>query len=91
MNEFKHSQGPWTYDNDPENPIHRIWSDGKFPIYLARTCYAGQSESNAKLIAEAPALLEMLSDLVRCYKRDGYLTNADLEDAESIINKALNK
>jgi hypothetical protein len=87
-----HTPGPWVanpkeqYYNGSKNTFEvNFGSDGECVTEVVHGI------ENAKLIAAAPDLLEMLGDFVRCYKRDGYITNADLEDAEELINKAINQ
>lgn len=96
--EFKGTHGSWYYDNNGQSKA--IFHPTDIGVRLALVDDTFNSEGcnvkanyewvyNAILISKAPELLEMLSDLVRVYKRDGYLTNAYLEDAEELINKAL--
>lgn len=62
----KHTPAPWEIREDTQYPLHGIWANNsKFPTYIARTCFAPNSEANAKLIAAAPELLEALEFLLK--------------------------
>lgn len=60
----KHTPGPWfpiESVNAETQGLHLIWSRSKpneTGVLIARTCFAPQSEANARLIAAAPELLE---------------------------------
>lgn len=59
----KHTPGPWTYhrtNGSPTTGKHMI--SGSKPGYLAevRDCGSGDVAANARLIAEAPAMLEII-------------------------------
>ena len=65
----EHTPGPWSYVRNPENTR---WIIDSSPAH-AIACTAGHepdNEANARLIAEAPRLLEELSAAV------GYMLNA---------------
>jgi len=60
--------GPWRLAADSEYPLHLIWTDSDAPnspgTLLARTCFAFDSEANARLIAAAPILYKMLKAIL---------------------------
>ena len=69
MGEVTHTPGPWRIAVDRDYPLHLIWTDEGTPnspgTLIARTCYAFDSEANARLIASAPALYRALDALIR--------------------------
>jgi len=89
--EFKGTKGKWKankeygYDFDIEKE-----GDGGNICWLGFTDYAHEQESNAKLIAAAPELLEALQELMDQQSTDTYepLLLAQRK-AQDVINKAL--
>jgi len=76
----KHTPAPWEIREDTQYPLHGIWANNsKFPTYIARTCFAPNSEANAKLIAAAPELLEALKKIAN--------TSSDAPEAMRVIAK----
>jgi len=76
----KHTPAPWEIREDTQYPLHGIWANNsKFPTYIARTCFAPNSEANAKLIADAPELLEALKKIAN--------TSSDAPEAMRVIAK----
>lgn len=66
----KFTPGPWKYQKQNGSPTtgpHMI--SGSKPGYLAevRDCGSGDVEANARLIAAAPELLNMLKEYVQDY------------------------
>ena len=65
--ETKFTKGEWEFVKDETYPtLHQIWNktysrDSILPTYIARTCYAIQSEANAKLIAASPEMFGCLN------------------------------
>ena len=54
-----HTPGPWVYDFDPDGNRHVVYSDdGKVTELRFK-----DAEANARLIAAAPDLLEVLQEL----------------------------
>lgn len=88
MKEFKGTKGEWKVIQDETYPaLHQIWNvvyGNEIPTYIARTCYAIRSESNAQLIAAAPDLLEACLNL----ENDN---NSIPAHAWELIQKAINK
>ena len=59
----KHTPGPWRVDRQNPSPTTGEWMiSGSKPGYLAevRDCGSGDVKSNARLIAAAPEMLEVL-------------------------------
>ena len=70
-----HTPGPWEFVPEEGNGLHTIWTGqtGVYGILIARTCFAPNSENNARLIASAPDLPEALENIVnRHYCVDAY-------------------
>ena len=65
--EKKFSKGKWSVEEDTSyNGIHLIWCESELshiPKLVARTCFATDSIANAKLIAAAPEMLDILSTI----------------------------
>lgn len=62
----KFSEGNWYIEKDDKYSLHGIWSNNidSFPTYIAITCFAPNSEANAKLIAAAPKMYNELKILL---------------------------
>lgn len=80
----KHTSGQWVSLNKPGTGIYKIVSDTLQEICETQMPYGNdltrpevfeQGKANAKLIAAAPELLQMVYDLKQCIKR---LTQDDL-------------
>lgn len=90
MKDFKGTPGPWNYCADEPDWV----TDSNDNIAVARvTRYNTDAEAqhaNAKLIAAAPELLEVLK-LILSYHDDGncVLHKEDVSMARAAINKAL--
>jgi hypothetical protein len=91
----------WDVSNDEASTSESaaIWAGGKviaLVVYSSDSFYPGSHPSvdaNARLIAAAPELLDVLKSAVQClneYKHTGYMTGWDksLSDARLIIAKA---
>lgn len=67
----QHTQGPW--DAHSNNEIHPLWDEDGLHIIAEIPEDAQQSEqektANARLIAAAPDLLQMVYDLKKCIER----------------------
>jgi len=96
--ENKHTAGQWKiYDTClPARGIMEIQVDGKVIANVKRLvtgkCYAAsqcpEAEANAKLIAAAPELLQVLQDILNDDKMNGILTASERVNAKNAINKA---
>lgn len=69
MTKTKHTPGPWRYDRQNPGPTtgeHMI--AGSLPGYLAevRDCGSGDAQANARLIAAAPDLFDLLYYALPC-------------------------
>jgi hypothetical protein len=80
-----YTPGKWEVIKDSEHPLHGIWSDDEVPTYIARTCFAPNSEANAKLIAAAPELLEALQEIIAITDRN----HIAWDKAKAAIKKAM--
>lgn len=87
--EFKGTKGEWI------NNVFNIQVNPNEPIKTSTVCrvYGNDEESiaNAKLIAAAPEMLEVLNELKEQFKKVDKLYSLDLmaiEKAESVIKKA---
>lgn len=60
MSKTTFTPGKWVIEKNNDNDLHLIWSDEEIPTLVARTCFLPHSESNAALIAAAPAMYELL-------------------------------
>lgn len=76
MSTEQHMPGLWTVEREDEwsgeklsAPLHTIWS-GK-ALLIARTCFAPNSASNARLIASSPVLLAALKALAAACNGQG--------------------
>ena len=94
----KFTDGEWVVKQNPEFPtLHQIWSEqreGGFPVYIAKTCYAIQSEANAKLIASAPDMYNALESIINYWNTPQKATLSMENHFEHIIEiaeKALKK
>ena len=91
----KHTPGPWSYWPECIGDGGRVTQDGTGQHIAAPTLYfkREQTEANARLIAAAPELLEVLQDLMEC--RDALLNNRELpmttEDWETKCFAAITK
>lgn len=70
----KHTQGKWLLSNNHDNNEQVIRSNGNIicnmDVDRHKSCVNDkESEANAKLIAAAPELLQMVYDLKQCVKR----------------------
>ena len=97
MNEFKGTPGPWRVSEKRGDLIDIRHNDngiGAISLNLAhvvaRQSWLKEAEANAKLIAAAPELLEVLK-LILSYHDDGncVLHKEDVSMARAAINKAL--
>lgn len=87
MSELKHTPGPWVVDQvaafaDPEDG-HMIYakSGNGHIVCEIRHAYADNQTANARLIAAAPELLEMLIELRGCLVNyDGHVTDITNRD-----------
>lgn len=64
MSEIKHTPGPWVFDEDECSAIpalHLYCADSKNPFHGSRS--EEELKANARLIAAAPALLEVLREI----------------------------
>lgn len=92
MKEFKGTCGEWKVEeNSNYKTLHEIWSYNNegFPTYIARMCFAPHSLANAKLIANAPKMLELLQ------KCDNWIANCNenmsiVKEIEQLLNKISN-
>lgn len=88
MSIVKHTPGLWVYVND--SPYHRVHTPNGL-LYVASSEGANykeeQEESNAKLIAAAPELLDAVKQFVWNWENDIW-TDADIESAKEVIKKA---
>ena len=89
MNEqvTKHTPGPWTAEPPSEREYRRCWSIWPTDAsgHVAHITQSSRDESNARLIAAAPELLDALR-LVLAH--DGALTGADWTAIRAAIAKA---
>ena len=80
----KHTPGPWQvkegYEKDSGLRLHLV----VFGTSIVAECYGINSNANARLIAVAPELLEMLQKAVKF----GGLFPDLVEEAQTIIAKA---
>lgn len=97
MKEFKGTPGPWRVSEKRGDLIdirHNDSGVGAISLNLAhvvaRQSWLKEAEANAKLIAAAPELLEVLK-LILSYHDDGncVLHKEDVSMARAAINKAL--
>ena len=87
----KHTPGPWSYVGE----THGFYV-GKPGIRLAAVMGAGgveEEEANARLIAAAPELLDIVQRFVTTSRGDDWIANLNqlsdlLDDAEIVIAKA---
>ena len=74
----KFTQWEWCVVKDSTYPtLHQIWNktfQGNIPTYIARTCYAPNSEANAKLISAAPDLLDACESVLEWWNEHQYDT-----------------
>lgn len=98
MSETKYSPGPWVY-HKPEDSNGYAYVDDEIaltkwrkPIGNIATCF-GSGEANAKLIAVAPELLEMVKKMRATISFEHCTDGANeyqdlLDEADEIISKA---
>jgi hypothetical protein len=96
MKKTSYTPGPWNYEE---------WEDGQWEVeppidqqrigdpcggYKIANCPGPQAQANARLIAAAPEMLEMLQRLFRIMSVDYAKTRPDvLEQVNGLIQKAL--
>jgi hypothetical protein len=94
MKEFKGTKGEWTYEHyGREDWDRHIVIE---PINTHLYDVDEESESNARLIAAAPNLLEACINIAdeyeKFYDKSGdFLSRSNLDCLKAAINKALNK
>ena len=83
----KHTPGPWRvitswYDHMVEGPNGEeiIWQDGPYQTPTIKL-------SDARLIAAAPDMLELIQMLVRTWEYDAQFIPCDTEAASALSNK----
>jgi len=84
-----HTPGPWVYYYEKIGNQHIVWSDNSRIVSLSMN---DDAESNARLIAAAPDLLEALQDLfidcMACDYNDGFNTSPLAKKVRAAIAKA---
>ena len=89
MSEFKGTKGEWKWDKECVSSKDKN-IDGNIicesPISFNRSMV--NWESNAKLIAAAPELLEVLQELMLTYEEKGQLLSFNIDIARQAIKKA---
>ena len=81
----KHTPGPWFMTGELPGYRHRINSTPQNLGWdLAHVCNGPEADANARLIAAAPELLEVLQEIVR----KDLLAGAIKHDARAAIAKA---
>ena len=98
-----HTKEPWKVIANPiehsKYDLHTIWADD-MSVLIARTCFAPASESNALLIAQAPAMLRRLESAARWVGKlaadndtnyIGERAHQELERINAVIAKARGK
>lgn len=87
MSKAKHTQGKWEVSPCNEHDdLHYICAIPN-NIVVARTCYATQSEANARLIAASPELVEALKGLLSWSAHLPFAADDKVEFARDIIKK----
>jgi len=85
MSEFKGTKGEWKFIRNKNN--FEIETFGISNWIIAKTITnAEQDEANAKLIACAPDMLEMLEDILEAFKGNNFEISA--HEIEELIKKA---
>lgn len=75
----QYTKGPWKFYYDDKRDNYQIFADGIWIAITKGEACSKSQEANAKLIAAAPALLEVLERLVACPD-----VNADMLSPETI-------
>lgn len=73
MNEFKGTKGKWGYSPQKGNKTRgfqaQVWREDKFSLALIEpTENQEEATANARLIAHAPEMLEMLEQLIELHE-----------------------
>lgn len=84
MEKFKGTKGEWSIDKNPQYD-HDIICDGGIICSFTFSDYKYEIEANAKLIAAAPEMLEMLIDLL---EQDQLVSQSAQDSVIELIKKA---
>ena len=86
-----HTNGPWKVILDPTRERIHIRSGSYIVASLDNRRGLGEPEANARLIAEAPAMLEALEELCRVNELHDTVTNNEFIDAYNNAHMAIRK
>lgn len=95
MAEFKGTKGNWNIEEDifeqpfittEEGQIIAILTDKNDDLFYGITLE--ETESNAKLIASAPEMLNTINELLGLLKFHGYTNSTEIYNAQALIKKA---
>jgi hypothetical protein len=95
--EFKGTKGPWHYDGGEQLAIFHPTEIG-YRIAIVDHTFTGSGwgvkandewKHNARLIAAAPDLLEVLQQIWDCYETKGQLLSFDVSLVRQVLEKAL--
>lgn len=96
----KHTPGPWIFENrDGDHPLNDqngwgcdgLWAvNGGFILGAGPGwdgAYQAPTEANARLIAAAPEMLELIQNVARTWEDDCQFIPCDTEAASALSNK----
>lgn len=93
MSEFKGTKGKWEFVHTNQHPTeekewHSVVQMPKIAISITNTKLLSKEESkaNAKIIACAPEMLEMLEDILTALRGENFIVTAS--EIEQLIKKA---